>query len=174
MMVCHPEQDIVECEVKWVLGSTAANKASGNDGIPAELFKILQDDATEVLHSLCHKFGKPQQWPQDWKRSIFIPIPKKGSAKERSNYQTPAFISYARMVMLKSPAQARLQQYMNQKLTDVQAGFRKGRGTRDQIVNICWILEKAREFQKNTDFCFIDYAKAFDGEDHNKLWKTLK
>ena len=119
MMVCYPEPDTVECEVKWVLGSTAANKASGDDGIPAELFKILQDDAIEVLHSLCHKFGKPQQWPRDWKRSIFIPIPKKGSAKERSNHQTTAFISYARMVMLKSPAQARLQQYMNQKLTDV-------------------------------------------------------
>uniref|UniRef100_A0A4W2FTA9 RNA-directed DNA polymerase n=1 Tax=Bos indicus x Bos taurus TaxID=30522 RepID=A0A4W2FTA9_BOBOX len=169
MMVCHAEPDIVECEVKWVLGSTAANKASGGDGIPAE----LQDDATEVLHSLCHKFGKPQQWPQDWKRSIFIRIPKKGSAKECSNYRTIALISHTSKVMLKI-LQARLQQYVNRELPDVQAGFRKGTGTRDQIANICWIMEKAREFQKNIYFCFIDYAKAFDCVDHNKLWKILK
>ena len=169
MMVCHPEPDIVECEVKWAFGSTVANKASGGDGIPAK----LQDDAIEVLHSLCHKFGKPQQWPQDWKRSIFIPIPKKGSAKECSNHPTSALISYASKVMLKI-LQARLQQYMNQKLPDVQAGFRKGRGTRDQIANICWILEEAREFQQNIYFCFIDYTIAFDCEDHNKLWKLLK
>ena len=111
---------------------------------------------------------KTQQWPQDWKRSVFIPIPKKGNAKECSNYHTIALISHASKVMLKI-LQARLQQYMNRELPDVQAGFRKGRGTRDQIANICWITEKAREFQKNMYFCFIDYAKAFDYVDHNKL-----
>ena len=106
--------------------------------------------------------------PQDWKRSVFIPIPNKGNAKESSNYGTTALISHASKVMLKS-LQARLQQYVNRDLPDVQAGFRKGRGTRDQITNICWIMEKAREFQKNNYFCFIDYAKAFDCVDHNKL-----
>ena len=111
--------------------------------------------------------------PQEWERSIFIPIPKKGNAKECSNYRTIALISHASKVMLKI-LQARLQQYVNRELPDVQAGFRKGRGTRDQIANICWIMEKAREFQKNTYFCFIDYAKAFDCVDHNKLWKILK
>ena len=109
-----------------------------------------------------------QQWPQDWKRSVFIPIPKKGNAKECSNYCTIAVISHAIKVMLKI-VQARLQQYVNRELPDVQAGFTKGRGTRDQIANICWIIEKAREFQKNIYFCFIDYAKAFDCVDHNKL-----
>ena len=113
------------------------------------------------------------QWPQDWKRSVFIPIPKKGNAKEGSNYHAIALISHASKVMLKI-LQARLQQYMNRTLSAVQAGFRKGRGTRDQIFNICWIIEKAREFQKNIYFCFIDYAKAFDCVDHNKLWKILR
>ena len=113
------------------------------------------------------------RWPQDWKRSVFIPIPKKGNAKECSKYRTIALISHASKVMLKI-LQARLQQYVNRELPDVQAGFRKGRGTRDQIANICWIMEKAREFQKNIYFCFIDYAKAFDCVDHNKLWKILK
>ena len=114
-----------------------------------------------------------QQWSQDWKRSVFIPIPKKGNAKECLNYHTIALISHASKVMLKI-LQARLQQYVNRELPDVQAGFRKGRGTRDQIANICWIIKKAREFQKNIYFCFIDYAKAFDCVDHNKLWKILK
>ena len=115
------------------------------------------------------KFGKlSSHWSQDWKRSVFIPIPKKGNAKECSNYCTIALISHASKVMLKI-LQARLQQYMNHELPDVQAGFRKVRGTRDQIANICWIIEKAREFQKNIHFCFIDYAKAFDYVDHNKL-----
>ena len=127
----------------------------------------------KVLHSICLQIWKTQQWPQDWKRSVFIPIPKKGSAKECSNYGTIALISHARKVMLKI-LQARLQQYMNCELTDVQAGFRKGRGTRDQVANICWIIKKAREFQKNIYFCFIDYAKAFECVDHNKLWKILK
>ena len=110
---------------------------------------------------------------QDWKRSVFIPIPKKGNAKECSNYRTIALIAHASKVMLKI-LQARLQQYMNWELPDVQAGFGKGRGTRDQIANIRWIMEKAREFQKNIYFCFIVYAKAFDCVDHNKLWKILK
>ena len=114
-----------------------------------------------------------QQWPQDWKRSVFIPIPKKGNAKGCPDYCTIALISHTSKVMLKI-LQARLQQYVNCELPDVQAGFRKGRGTRDQIVCICWSFEKAREFQKNIYFCFIDYAKAFDCVDHNKLWKILK
>ena len=116
---------------------------------------------------------KTRQWPQDWKRSVFIPIPKKGSAKECSNYHTIALISHTSKVMLKI-LQARLQQYVNHELPDVQAGFRKGRGTRDQTTNICWVMEKAKEFQKNIYFCFTDYAKAFDCVDHNKLCKTLK
>ena len=115
---------------------------------------------------ICQQIWKTQQWPQDWKRSVFIPIPKKGNAKDCSNYCTIALISHASKVMLKI-LQARLQQYMNCELPDVQAGFR--RGTRDQIANICWITEKAKEFQKNMHFCFIDYAKAFDCVDHNKL-----
>ena len=130
------------------------NKASGGDGIPVELFQILKDDAIKVLHSICQQIWKTQQWPQDWKRSVFIPIPKKGNVKECSNYCTIALISHASKVMLKI-LQARFQQNMNREFLDVQAGFRKGRGTRDQIVNICWIIEKATEFKKNTYFCFI-------------------
>ena len=118
----------------------------------------LKDAAALSMHSVWQQIWKTQQWPQDWKRSVFIPIPKKGNAKECSNYRTIAVISHASKVMLKI-LQARLQQYMNRELPDVQAGFRKGRGTRDQIVNICWIMEKARELQKNIYFCFIDYAK---------------
>ena len=114
-----------------------------------------------------------QQWPQAWKRSVFIPIPKKGNAKECSNYHTIAFISHTSKVMLKI-LQARLQQYVNHELPDVQAGFRKGRGTRDQIANICWIIEKGRKFQKNIYFCFIDYAKGFNCVDHNKLENSLR
>ena len=149
------------------------NKAIGGDGIPVELFQILKDDAVKVLHSICQQMWKTQQWPQDWKRSFFIPIPKKGNAKECSNYPTVALISHASKVMLKI-LQARLQQYMSCELPDVQAGFRKGRGTRDQIANICQIMEKAREFQENSHFCFTDYAKASDCVDHNKLWKFYK
>ena len=126
-----------------------------------------------MLHSICQQIWKTQQWPQHWKRTVFIPIPKKGNAKECSNYCTIALISHASKVMLKS-LQASLQQYVNHKIPDVQAGFRTGRGTRDQIANIHWIIEKAREFQKNIYFCFIDYAKAFDCVDHNKRWKILK
>ena len=169
-VITNLEPDILECEVKWALESFTTNKASGADGIPAELFQILKDDAVKVLHSIWQQIWKTQQWPQDWKRSVFILIPKKGNAKECSNYHTIALISHASKVMLKI-LQASLQQYMNRELPDVQAGFRKGRGTRDQIANIRWIMEKAKEFQKN---CFIDYAKIFDCVDHNQLWKILQ
>ena len=149
------------------------NKASVGDGIPVELFQILKDDAVKVLHSICQQIQKTWQWPQDWKRSVFIPISKKGNAKECSNYLTNALTSHVIKVML-NILQARLQQYVNCEFPDVQAGFRKGRGTRDQITNICWIIRKGREFQKSIYFCFIDYAKAFDYVDHNKLWKILQ
>ena len=170
-MITHLEPDILEREVKWALGNITMNKASGGDGIPVEPFQILKDDAVKVPHSICQQIWKTQKWPQDWKRSVFIPIPKKGNAKECSNYHTIAFISHANKVMLKI-LQARLQQYVNCEIPDVQAGFRKGTGTRDQIANICWIIKKAREFQKNIYFCFSDYAKAFDYVDHNELWKN--
>ena len=144
------------------------NKTSGSDGIPTELFQILKDDAVKVLHSVCKQIWKTQQWPQDWKSSVFIPIPKKGS-----NYHIIALTSHASKVMLKI-LQTRLQQYVNRELPDVQVGFRKGRGTRDQIANICWIIEKAKEFQKNIYFCFIDCTKAFDCVDHSNLWEILQ
>ena len=148
-MITHLEPDILECEVKWALGSITMNKTSGGDGISAELFQVLKADAVKVLHSICQQIWKTQQWPQDWKMSVFILVPKKGNAKECSNYHTIALISHASKVMLKI-LQARLQQYMIQELPDVQAGFRKGRGTRDQIANIRWIIKKARELQKKT------------------------
>ena len=129
-MITHLEPDILQCEVKWALESITMNKASGGDGIPVELFQILKDDAVKVLHSICHQIGKTKQWPQGWKRSVFIPIPKKGNAKECSNYITIALISHASKEMLKI-LQASLQQYMNRELPDGQAGFRKGRGSRD-------------------------------------------
>ena len=172
-VITHLEPDILDCEVKSALKSITMNKARGGDGIPVELFQILKDNAVKVLHSVCQQIWKTQQWPQNCKRSVFIPIPKKGNANECSNYRTIAVISHTRKVMLKI-LQARLQQYVNRELPDVQAGFRKGRGTRDQIANICWIIEKTGEFQKNIYFCFIDYAKAFDCVDYNKLWKILK
>ena len=131
-MITHLEPDILECEVKWALESITTNKDSGGDGIPVELFRILEDDAVKVLHSICQHIWKTQQ---DWKRSVFIPIPKKGNAKECSDYRTIALISHGSEVMLKS-LQARLQQYVNCELPDLQVGFRKGRGTRDQIANI--------------------------------------
>ena len=151
------------------------NKASGSDEIPLELFQILKDDAVKVY---CIALSIPANLENSagatgLERSVFIPIPKKGNAKECSNYRTITLISHASKVMLKI-LQARLQQYVNCEFPDVQTGFRKGRGTRDQIANICWIIEKARKFQKNIYFCFIDYAKAFDCVDHNKLWKILK
>ena len=164
MKVCHDgvitnlEPDNLECEVKWALLSITTNKASGGDGIPVELFKILKDDAVEVLHSVCQQIWKTQQWPQDWKMPVLIPISKKGNAKEFSSYHTIAFISHASKAVL---LEASLQQYVNHEFPDIQAGFRKGRGTRDQIANICWIIEKGREFQKNIYFCFIDNAKVF-------------
>ena len=147
-MITHLEPDILECEVKWALESITMNKASGGDGIPVELFQILKDDAVEVLHSICQQISKTQQWPQDWKRSVFIPVPKKGNAKECSNYRTIALTSHASKVTLKI-LQARPQQYVNCELPGVQAGFRKGRGTRDQIANIRWIMEKARVPEKH-------------------------
>ena len=143
-MIAHLEPDILECEVRWALGSITTNKASGGDGIPVE----LKDDAVKVLYSICQKIWKTQQWPQDRKRSVFIPIPKKGKAKECSNYHIIAHISHASKVMLKI-LQARLQQYMNHELSVVQAGFSKGRGTRGQTANICWIIEKARVSEKH-------------------------
>ena len=168
-MTTHLEPDILECEVKWPLGSITKNDA----GIPVELFQILKDDAVKVLHSICQQIWKTQQWPQDWKNLVFIPISKKSNAKDCSNYHTIALISYTSKVRLKI-LQVRLQLSVNCEIPDVQAGFRKGRRTRDQIANICWIMEKAKEFKKNIYFCFIDYAKAFDCVDHNKLWKILK
>ena len=172
-VITHLESDILECEVKWVLESITMNKASGCDGIPVELLQILKDDAVKVLHAICQQIWKTQQWPPDWKRSVFIPVPKKGNPKECSNYHTIALISHASKAMLKI-LQVSLQQYVNRELPDIQAGFRKGRGTRDQIANIRWIIKKATEFQKNIYICFIDYAKAFHCVDHNKLWKILK
>ena len=239
-VITYLEPDILGCEVKWPLGSITMNKDSGDDEIPVELFQILKDYSVKVLHSICQQTRKPQQWPKDWKRSVFIPIPKKGNAKECTNttklhsshtlcfpdgsefclqcrrpgfnpwvgkipwrrkwQPNPVFlpgeshgqrslvgysprgckeldtterlhfhfISHTIKVMLKI-LQARLQLYVNGECPDVQAGFRKGRGTRDQIANIHWIIEKANEFQKSIYFCFIDYTKAFDCVDHNKL-----
>jgi len=167
------EPYILDCEVKWALGSITTSKASGGDGIEVELFQILKDDSMKVLHSICQQIWKTQQWPQDWKRSVFIPVPKKSNAKECSNYCTIVLISHASKLMLKIP-QARLQQYVNHELPDVQVGFRKGRGTRDQIANMHWIIKIVRGFQKNIYFCFICYAKAFDCVDHNKLGKFFK
>ena len=139
---------------QWALGSIATNKASGGDGIQVELFQIQKDDAVKVPHSICQQIWKTHQWPQGWKMSVFIAIQKKGSAKECSNYLTIALVSHTSKLMLKT-LQARLQQYLHGELPDVQAVFRKGRGTKDQIANICWIIEKAMEFQKNIYFCFI-------------------
>ena len=146
-VVTHLEPDILEYEVRWALGSITTNKASGGDRIPAELFIILNDDSVKGLHSIYQQIWETQKWPQDWKRSVFIPIPEKGNAKECSNYCTIVLISYASKVMLKI-LQVRLQQYMNLELAGVQAGLQRGREIRDQIANICWIMEKARQFQK--------------------------
>ena len=142
------------------------NKASEGDRIPVELFQILKYDVVKVLHSICQQIWKTQQWPQDWKRSFFIPIPKKGNAKKNSNYHTIELISHASKVMLKV-LQARFQQYMNREPLDVQAGFRKGRRTKDQIANISWIIEKAREFQKNIYFALLTMPKPLT------LWITI-
>ena len=147
-VITHLEPDILECEVKWALESITTNKASGGDVIPVELFQILQDDAVKVLHSICQQVWKTQQWPQDWKRSVFIPIPKKGNEKECSNYHTTAFISHASKVMLKI-LQARLQQYVNHELPDVQTGFRKDRETRNQMPTSSGSSKK-QEISRNT------------------------
>ena len=170
IVITHLEPDILECEVKWALGSITTSKASGGDGIPAELFQILKDVAVKVLHSVCQQIWKTQQWPQDWKSSVFIPIPKKSNAKESSNYHTIALISLASKVMLKI-LQAKLQQYMNRELPDVSAGYRKGKRTRDQIASTCWIIEEARELP-DIYFCFTDHAKTFVWITTN--WKILK
>ena len=138
-VITHLEPDILKCKVKWALGSITTNKVSGGDGTSAELFQILKDDAVKVLHSICQQIWKTQQWPQDWKRSVFIPIPKKDNAKECLNYHTTALISHPSKIMLKI-LQASLQQYVSRELPGVQAGFRKGRGTRDQIANILLLL----------------------------------
>ena len=146
-MITHVEPDILECKVKWGLGSILTSKTSGSDGIPVELFQILKDDAVKVLHSIYQQIWKTQQRPEDWKRSVFIPILKKGNAKECSNYHMIVLISHTSKVMLKI-LQVRLQQYVRCELPDVQAGFRKGRGTRGQIANIHWIIEKPRVPEK--------------------------
>ena len=168
-MITHLESDILECKVKWALGSITMNKVSAGDGIPVELFQILNDDAVKELHSICQQIWKTQQWPQDWKRSVFIPISKKGNAKECSNYHTIALISHTSKVMLKI-LQARLQQLVNHEFPDVPPGFRKdrGRNQRSKRQNR-WIIEKARVPEKNIYFCFIDYTKSFYCVDHNKL-----
>ena len=165
-MITHLEPDILECEVKWALGSPTMNNASGDDGIPIELFQILKDDAMEVLHSICQQIWKTQQWPQDWKRSVFIPIPKKGNPKECSNYSMIALISHASKVMLKI-LQASLQQYVNRELPGVQACFRKGRGTRDQIVNICWFIEKQKSSRKTSISALVTMPKP------STVWITI-
>ena len=149
-MITHLEPDILEFEVKWALGNITMNKASGRDEIPVEIFQILKDDdALKVLHSIRQQIWKTQQWPQDWKRSVFIPISKKGSAKESSNYCTIALISHTSTVMLKI-LQARLQQYVNHELPDVQAGYRKGRGIRDQIAKSVGPLKKQESSRKTS------------------------
>ena len=157
-MITHPEPDILECKANWALGSITTNKASGGDGIPVELSQILKDDAVNMLHSICQQIWKIQQWPQDWKRSVFISIPKKGNAKYFSNCGTIALISHASKVMLKIP-QARLQKYMNHELPDSQADFRKGRGTRVQIANICWIMKKQESSRKTSISALLTMPK---------------
>ena len=171
-MITHLEPEILEWEVKWALESITTNKASGGDGIPVELFQILEDDAVKVLHSICQQIWKTQQWPQDWKTSVFIPTKERQCQRMlKLPHNCTHFTCYRGHAQ---NLQVRLQQYMNQELPEVQAGFRKGRGTRDQIANIWWITEKAREFQENIYFSFIDCTKAFDCVDHNKLWKILQ
>ena len=165
-VITHLEPDILECEVRWALGSITTNKASGGDGIPVKLFQILKDDAVKVLHSIWQQIWKTQQWPQDWKSSVFIPISKKGNAKECSNYHTIALISHASKVRIQI-LQARLQQYVNRELPDVHGGFRKGRRTRDQIANIRWIMEKVREFQKISTSALLTMPKPLT------MWITI-
>ena len=169
-MITHLEPDILECKVKWALGSIITNKASGSDGIPPELLQILKDDALKVLHWICQQIWKTQQWLQDWKGSVFIPIPRIGNAKECSNYHTIAFILYTSKVMLKI-LQARLQQYVNRKIPDVQAGFRKGRGTREQMPTFAGSSKKQESSRKTSALLTMPKSESVD---HNKLWKILK
>ena len=169
VVITHLEPDILECEVRWALGSITRNKASGGDAIPVELLQILKDGAVKVLHSVFQQIWKVQQWPQDWKRSVFIPIPQ-DNAKWCSDYCTIALISHASQVMLKI-LQARFQRYMNRELPNVQAGFRKGRGTRDQIVNIRWIIKNKRIPEKQLLLYWLCQSLCVD---HNKLWKILQ
>ena len=157
-MITDVEPDILECEVKWALESITTNKASGGDGIPVELFQILKDDAVKVLHSICQKIWKTQQWPQDWKTSVFIPIPKKGNAKECSNDRTIALISHASKVMLKI-LQTRLQQYVNHELQDVQAGFRKGRGSKVKLPTSAESWKKQESSRKASISAFLTMPK---------------
>ena len=166
-MITHLQPDILECEGKWALESITTNKASGGDGILVELFQILKDDAVKVLHSICQQIWKTQQWPQDWKRYIFIPILKKGNAKECSNYHTIALISHAGKVMLKI-LQARLQQYVNVNFQMFKLVLEKAEEPEVKLPTSSG-SSKQQEFQKNIYFCFIDYPKAFDCVDHNKL-----
>ena len=172
-MILHLEPDILECEVKWALGSITMNKVSRGDGIPVELFQILKDDVAKVLHFNTPATLEDSAVAAGLEKVSFHSNPKERQCQRMSNYHTVALISHASKVMLKIP-QTRLQLSMNPELQDVQVGFRKGRGTRDQIAKTCWIIKKAREFQKNIYFCFIEYAKDFDCVDHNKLWKILK
>ena len=157
-VITNLEPDILESEVKWALESITMNKASGGGGIPVELFQILKDDAVKVLHSICQQVWKTQQCPQDWKRSVFIAIPKKGNTKECSNYRTIALVSHTSKVMLKI-FQARLQQYVNRELPDVQASFRKGRGTTDQIANICGNIKKQESSRKTSISALLTMPK---------------
>ena len=167
-MITHLEPDILECEVKWALGSITTNKASGHDGIPVELLHILKDDAVKVLQSIYQQIWKTQQWPRDWKMSVFVQISKKGNAKECSNYHTITLISHISKVMVKI-LQARLQQYMNPELPDVQAGFSKGRGTRDQITNISTGSSKKQEsFRKTSISALLTIPKPLT------VWITIK
>ena len=157
-MITHLEPAILECKIKWALGSIIRNKASGGDGIPVELFQILKDDSVKVLHTTCQQIWKTQQWPQDLKRSVFIPIPKKGNAKECANYYSVVLVSHASKVMLKS-LQARLQQYMNCELPEVQAELRKGRGTRGQIATFVGSSKKQKTSRKTSTFALLTTSK---------------
>ena len=168
-VITHLEPNILESKVKWALGNITTKKASGSDGIPAELFQILKDDAVKVLHSICQQIWKTQQWPQDWERSVFIPIPKKGNAKECSNYFRIAVISHISKVMLKI-LQTRLQQYMNHEFPVLE----KAEEPEIKLSTSAGLSKKQESFQKNISFCFIAYAKAFDYVGHNKLWKILQ
>ena len=165
-MITDLEPDILECEVKWALESITMNRASGGDGIPVELFQILKDDAVKVLHSICQQIWKTQPWPQDWKRSVFIPIPKKGNAKECSNYHTIALISHASKAMLKI-LQARLQQYVNRELPDVQAGCRKDREPEIKLPTSSGSLKKQESFKKTSISVLLTMPKPLT------VWTTI-